>query len=104
MRLADDVKVKVTTFQEDTEQTDRLIRENKAMIDKFQKRASNQDTHMRIVEKWVTDFTFEFNHKIDRMIKDIAHRFSNYTQANVQVENLQSRVDFPMTKKTDGEA
>ena len=57
-----------------------MIDEINGNISKFSKRATNQDNKMNKLQKNLDDFTFEFNNKIDRLLKDVAHRFSNFTK------------------------
>ena len=75
-----EVTEKIDTFKENTENTQNMIDAINASISKFQKRAQNQDTRMIKLNKCVDDFTFDFNNRIDRLLKDVAHRFSNFTK------------------------
>lgn len=84
---------KIDTFKDCTENTDKMIDEINGNISKFAKRATKHDNKMNKLQKHVDDFTFAFNNKIDRLLKDVAHRFSNFTKTKAQLESLQTNFD-----------
>ena len=88
---------KIDKFKENTENTSKMIDEINGNISRFQNRASKHDNKMNRLNKHLDDFTFEFNNKIDRLLKDVAHRFSNFTKTKAQLENLQT--NFECLKK-----
>ena len=83
MKASDEVLKKIAEFRENTENTDKMIKEIEAHIAKFEKRAKTQDAKMVTVTKHVDDYTQSFNNKIDRMIKDFKIRFGDITKVNI---------------------
>ena len=82
MKASDEVLLKIAEFRENTENTDKMIKEIEQLIAKFEKRAKAQDAKMVALTKHVNEYTFGFSNKIDRMIKDFKIRFGDITKVS----------------------
>ena len=56
---------------------------------------------MEKVMKTIDEHTTDFSNKIDRLVKDVAHRFKDYTKFNIQLKHLESTVEHFKNMKTD---
>ena len=69
----------IFNFKENTENTEKMINEINTNIAFFAKRAKTQDHKIANLHQVVNDHATIFSNKIDRLVKDVAHRFKNFT-------------------------